>query len=48
MLKTGMSEKIRALRKALESTGGKNQAQPAQQAYGQSGLLMIVAAKLTR
>jgi len=33
ILKTGMSEKIRALRKALEASGGKNQAQP-QAAYG--------------
>lgn len=32
ILKTGMSDKIRALRKALEASGGK-QAQP-QQAYG--------------
>jgi parafibromin len=29
-----MSEKIRALRKALEASGGKNQAQP-QAAYGE-------------
>ena len=34
ILKTGMSEKIRALRKALEASGGKNQAQP-QAAYGE-------------
>jgi hypothetical protein len=31
-----MSEKIKALRKALESSGGKHQAQPASQAaYGE-------------
>jgi hypothetical protein len=42
-----MSEKIRALRKALEASGGKNQAQP-QQAYGELVLLQLWAKLIYR